>query len=1215
MRFNAKRLAMLGCATVMLTLLVATSAQASDEHLFDQVLSLRGSCATNAEDETPDPGLCPGTLGVDHPSKPFERPCGSAADPHGDIYVANPDLTITNEFGPNGRIDVFDPQGRFLAEIGNEYGPCSIAVDSKGNVYTLEKENRHPSIRIVDRYEPNAYPPVRGTTTYSLVDEIEFPDTIENFCPVGPTGIAVDPSNDHLYVGRRCWVEEFGSAEEGSPLLSCCIGESAAEGALDEISGVAVYGANHDVYVAETANSNQGTPARIMSFSGIDGHTKCVINGTGSPGGEFDFVNGTAIAVDQSNGDFYVYDYGQNAVEQFGASEGCPEYIGKLDDTPRQPTINSPYVGLSTDTPCRTGVELTEPCSGAEAYDSPDAGNVYLTAGTTAANSHLFAFKLKQGGPPEIRNQAVSGITETEAVLEGEVNPDALDTTYHVQYTTQAAFEEHGYEGALSVPASDVDAGSGGGFRLFAEPVAGLEPDTAYRFRFVASNCEDEKAEPESCLTLGEGKPGEEGEDAGFSTFAPPTAFGPCANASLRTGASSGLPDCRAYELVTPANTNGRIPNIARLGNGFGQIGFDTRMASPNGESVVFGSVSGALPKLGGGGDLDTYEALRDPSSGWQSRFTGLDGAQAQIPVIGGISSDHGYAFWGVENASKGSLAVPSTDRGNYLHVPSGVQAAPNCAVEAEPEGRFEWIGCGSLGNEPEPAGLWISPGGSHVIFETGNNAGHPSTPVQLEPCAPPTGIRAIYDRTPGGPTRCVSLPPAGASTETEASFQANSPAYLGTSADGSVVAFSVLNTFYARVNDAETVEVATGNLRFGGISSDGRRIFYMAGGNIFACDLGEGGCAGEGAHPPIAIGEGGESTLVNVSADGSHAYFVSPLALTEEEENGWGAKATPGADNLYAWDGNSVRFVTVLDAADVDSEFVGDVSKGLGEWVPAAVGSPSGNSGPANDPSRSNADGGGTLVFESRAALTDYDSGGHSEIYRYDATAEAGSRLTCLSCDPTGAAPRSDALLESTRSVSVAQPFPPVGSLTHIDNVSADGREVFFQSGDRLVPADVDGYQDVYEWEEEGTGGCQRDAGCLSLISGGRSSGDDYLYAMTPDGHDVFFLSGDPLVAQDPDKTPSIYDARVDGGFPPPVAPPGECLGEACQPAVTAPSDATPATSSHEGPGNPVAGAKRSCPKGKRKLRRAGKSRCVKSSAKKARHHKRSHDNRRAQR
>jgi DNA-binding beta-propeller fold protein YncE len=1160
---------------VLLALLEASSAWAVDKHQYDPVLSLTGSTSVSAEDPAPDPA-------PNHPAKGFETPCGVATDPHGYIYVVSPANASTN-----GRIDIFDAAGNYLTEIHDEYEPCSLAVDSEGNIYVVEITSHGDGFgpRDVQRYAPTSYPPT-SASGYTLAKSFEFTDENgSDFCS-RPNSVAVDPSNDHLYIGHGCRVEEYGSAAEGSSLID-------EEAVVRPESGYAftsavVYGANQDVYAA--ALHNGGAPSevdKVYVFDGATGDVKCELEGAQIPEKnfeEFAFGLGATLGVDQANGDFYVYNISKGSVDQFAVNgENCG-YLGRLPQNP--PTLKgfAPGGAIAIDDP------LEEAESG---YESPNEGYVYVTSGKSAASSHLFAFKPRIGGPPEIRNQTVSAATETEAVLMAELDPDGFETKYHFQVTTQAALREHGYEGATTVPASDASVAAGGAFVRVAEPITGLQPGTAYSFRLVASNCEAKEADPEDCLTAGEGKPGQEGDDARFATYPTPSPAGPCPNSALRTGLSAALPDCRAYELTTPPDTQGHVPTMATLGEGFGGIGFDTTMASPDGNSLVFGSKSGALPGIGGGGFQDTYEAHRD-GSGWQSRFTGVSAAQGAVVRVGGLTSDHRYSFWNVVG-DHGSLAnplpFPEGGEAGYLRVPADSPApSPNCAPAAEPEGQFELIGCGSFGLERRAQGKWISPGGGHVIVVTTTNNGAPGR--QLEPCAPPTPSSAIYDRTPGGVTRCVSLLPGATTSEKDAT-------YRGVSADGSAVAFTVGGdgNLYVRRDDTETFIAAGGSPTFGGLSADGSHVFYVSGGNVFVCDLDEGSCAGAGAHAPTPIGSGGESTLVNVSADGSHVYFVSKKALTGGEKNELEVKAKAGAENLYAWDGAALRFVAILDPLDVSGE---SGFGGLGLWTSAAFITAT-NSGPANDPSRTTPDG-TVMVFESHADLTEYHSGGRREIYRYEAGAVSGQRLICLSCNPTGAPAASDARLESRPPGSVFDFSPPVNSLTHIANVTIDGKRVFFQSADRLVRADTDGRQDVYEWEAQGAGGCKRNVGCLSLISGGRSSEDDYLYAMTPDGHDVFFLSGDALVPRDLDKTPSIYDARVEGGVPAPVPPASECLGEVCQPAVAAPDSPTPASFGFEGVGNvrKKNAHKPRCGKAGRRVKVKGKVRCVKNRSKK---------------
>jgi len=138
-------------------------------------------------------------------------------------------------------------------------------------------------------------------------------------------------------------------------------------------------------------------------------------------------------------------------------------------------------------------------------------------------------------------------------------------------------------------------------------------------------------------------------------------------------------------------------------------------------------------------------------------------------------------------------------------------------------------------------------------------------------------------------------------------------------------------------------------------------------------------------------------------------------------------------------------------------------------------------------------------------------------------------------------------------------------------------------------VASDSDSLQDVYEWEDEGVGSCTQAGGCLYLISSPQSRRNEYLWGVSRSGEDVFFLSSDLLVGSDVDETPSIYDARVGGGFPEPAT--SVCEGEGCRPQLTPapslPSGETPV----RGGGDNV--KPRKCGKGK--VKRAGKVRCVK--------------------
>jgi len=77
---------------------------------------------------------------------------------------------------------------------------------------------------------------------------------------------------------------------------------------------------------------------------------------------------------------------------------------------------------------------------------------------------------------------------------------------------------------------------------------------------------------------------------------------------------------------------------------------------------------------------------------------------------------------------------------------------------------------------------------------------------------------------------------------------------------------------------------------------------------------------------------------------------------------------------------------------------------------------------------------------------------------------------------------------------------------------------------------------------------------GRVHLISSGTGQGESFFLDNSESGNDVFFATQDGLVESDADGSFDVYDARVDGGFAGASAP-TVCSGDACQGALGVPS------------------------------------------------------------
>jgi hypothetical protein len=1115
----------LAAAAVLLSLagIVAPAATAEGTRVLDPQLSLIGGCLPEGAKEeldpvedpgcpnTPPPGDHPATCGLSTQCY-FDFPRAATTDAYGNIYVVNWGKADIAE-GSEGYIDIFKSDGRFVSEIpkGVAPGPTAIAVDSQGTLYVWSYPGK------LLRFEPCAgYDPAAGKVGYCepptevtlAGPECLDPNRCANRSVFGFHGLAINPENDHLFMSRNGEVVEYGSAAEGNEEITAVTTLNTSSGAG---VGIALDGARHRLYV------QGGASIEIFDLAeGLPAHEPYERIGTIEPSVVPQHQFGTlGLAVDEGTGDLYVFD-----------SENT--HLWELDeDGSYVTTLEFPFESQPGTGPVQITIDNGPSSPNGQLSEEAGKGRyLYVPSHPKKNPGHLFAFFVAFVHPPEVKSAEAVNVGEDEARLQAEINPGNLSTTYSLEFKAEGA-GDWTQAGTGTIEAGNLDA-------EVSATARGLTAGAHYRMRVVATN---EKGSDEA--------------EAEFATYPSlPSEPTPCPNGLLRTGIAALLPDCRAYELVTPPNTDGHAPK--GLQNYIG--GPSTRQTSPAGDTVGFRIEGGSLPGFGATGSLygDNYLARRT-ASGWSTALAGLSGSETTGSSPGTNSPDQGYFFSAASGSGPAVLGGHSTSYVTY------------------PDGHSELLGQGSLGVDPEATGWMISEGGGHIIFSTGEPPAHA---VQLEPQASEKA-KAIYDRTPDGVTHVVSLKPGNVPLgSTEAAL------YKGASFDGKGIVFEVeaTHTLYLRYNDEATFEVADG-VKYAGIAEGGGRVFYLENGNLEAFEI---------SRPtPITFANAAAEVIpVTISTDGSTAYFVTESVILGSGVNPEGVKPQAGGENLYRSDEGKITFVGTVTERDVVgiNEFGPGLGDGLGLWLRALEGA---NTGFGMVPARSTPDG-GVFLFKSRSSLTGYDSDGKAEIYRFDAQA---NQLQCLSCNPTGTPASADATLQSDTAVGWHAPWP--------ENLRDDGRRVFFETSEPLVARDGDGLEDVYEWEAQGVGSCSQPEGCLFLISSPQSSHDEHLFAVSRSGDDVFFLSSDLLVGSDADDTPSIYDARVGGGFAEPVQ--GVCEGEGCRPTLTPPPSLPTGDTSVHGTEKEKA---HHCGKGKRKVKRHGRVRCVKRKH----HGKRSH-------
>jgi hypothetical protein len=1080
-----------------------------------------------------------------------------------------------NEFqrcGPNGEASfptcASEYTGRSGSGAGQLSNPSAIAVDqTTGDVYVFNNLNEGATGDVVRVFSADGSQYLGG-----FGEKGKFGESIAEgpgkFHLTSTSNIAVDGSG-------TVYVADLGPAgEPGGQLSRAMVFKPETPGDYEHY---AYTGRENDIAASRGNDEQNYFPAQLAVDAAGNLYT---LNGfavyefaPGQPNtpickhpkgtGGFD-----AFAVNQKTGEVFYHDYKDKKIHQLAPCDA----EGQL--------VETGSFGLSPKPAQAVEIHAMafDPALSYEA--SRPEGILYAADPLGLSDGKGFfgrgyIFAPPEALPPVVESEAASAVGFTTATLTAQINPKGNTTRYVFQYETEAQYEENEasdrFAGATEVPPGGALLGSGSETLGATLGIAGLQSDTEYRFRAVATNhCESEHPE-EVC----EGT----GEAAGFHTFAT---------------VAPGLPDERAWELVSPAQKNGGevLPAYPRTASCFpfickpGNImrHFPMR-SSPDGEALVYEG----LPFSATEGPAKENEYLaRRGASGWQS----VD----LSPIQAGSGSEQGYEAFD-PGLSKGLLyqleatLSPEAPEGyaNLYAQPTGVPLSLSPLLTAPPFYREE----GTLTLRYAGASTDLS----RVFFEANDALTEASAfaPEAIDGGAAKYNLYEWHE----GRLSLVNVMPGNAETGPGAAFgrrpAGNTSADLdqAISADGARAFFEdEAGQLYVRIGGEETVAIPDPS-SFTAASADGSQVL-MSDGRIFG-HLAE----GPQEEADLTEGKGGFQGIVGRSEDLSHVYFVDSEVIAANEGVGLDSEGKPqlaaaGKNNLYAWEvGGSTRFVAQLMANDNTGGFGG------GTWAPS--------------PTKRTAEaslGGRWLAFLSEARLSGYDNTGPcagnrgageiatgpcSEAFLYDS---ATNTLVCASCNPSGVRPVGPARLPriERQNPALAQPH----------YLTDEGRLVF-DSGDSLSPYDTNAgtvpgkaVEDVYEYEPEGVGTppCKRATGCLSLISAGHEAVDSNFLAMDETGENVFFTTRDQLTLKDRDDALDVYDARIKGGIPAESEVARvECQGEACQAPVSVPNHPTPATSAPAGEGN-VAPEKQAKKKQKHRKRQAKKKHAKKSSA-----------------
>jgi len=1023
---------------------------------------------------------------------------GGVAVAGGVVYVSDLAHGVVDEFRASAGVEEY--LGGFPTEpYGHE--PRRLAVDAGGDVFVAVQTGV----------------PVVTSQVVEFGSKGEFKGDVGG---VGGSSVSVDRGDGDVFVGFGLFVEEFDS---GGGLVSRFGGP-----VLRGVGGLAVDEGSGEVFVADEAG-------RALDLFGVasvaPGVSTGEVSGLSQTGATLEgVVNPESGSLAAS----YEFEYATEAEYSSGCG-GEPEVL--WEELCGRFTHVEPVsaVGVGTGV---SGVAVSVAVAGLSA----DTGYRYRIVGFNAnADGVNGRVEGETGsfitpGPPVVGGEQAVVQGAGEAVLHATVSPEGSDTHYYFEYGTGVGYGSR-------VPASGVDVGAGRVVVSVSEPVSGLAPETEYHFRVLASSSEGTT----------------DGGDASFRTFGAP---------------AGGLPDRRGYELVSRLAGSGDDEDA----NAYSAGDLPGRSTVPNAQAFESSPEGGVMsyggdPSGEGNGLLNNEYLATRGGGGWVARDISPPTEGPSLACPGGIVSisapyelfSSGLGVGVAVMVATPPLVAATGAPACYLNV-----FVRETSVSPSVAGSYRALITSRPPNRPATEFGFAPVLGKGLVIEDvvgggSSDLGRVFFAVNDALVAPAVNggfsRNDVYEWSSAGGVALVSVLAngtgvSGASIGSAKPVEPFEPSHQthAVSGDGSRVFWTDSagspSQLFVREDGEATIPVdkarggpgASGGGVYWTASVDGSRAFFTdssqltreadagSGANLYQFEV-------EGEHLIDLTGGQAHAGVVGVlgaSEDGSVVYFLAEGVLTSGETNAAGQTPVEGGDNLYVYHAGAAKPIEFLGRLNPEDDQIkpgeDNANFPLGDWRGSV----------AQETARVTGDG-GSLVLVSREQLTAYQNEGHDEVYLYSL---AGGGFTCVSCNPTGSSYGEAVLIPDTTNA-----YQPRW-------VSEDGDRVFFDTTEALVAGDENETWDVYEWEREGTGSCGTPAGCVYLISSGKTRDGALFDDASADGGDVFFTTRGRLTPEDMDEQDNVFDARVGGGFPY-TTPPENCGSEG---ACRAPQSAPPA-------------------------------------------------------